>query len=129
MEVTGTGQASHLGRYSIVRQHCFNLATFGIEEGYFEQTAANGDKLWGTYTGYTEAVLEFAPDGRPVVIVIASPTQITGGAGRFANVQGTGTMRGVFNVVTKTGTFTFDGQMTCQASGGAVRQAGRGPAR
>jgi hypothetical protein len=119
VEVEGTGQASHLGRYTILRQHCFNLATFTIEDGSFVQTAANGDELWGTYTGSTEAVLEFAPDGSPLVIVIASPTQITGGTGRFAHASGAGHTRGVFNVVTKVGTFTFSGEITYQAAEGA----------
>jgi hypothetical protein len=119
VEVEGTGQATHLGEYAIVRQHCFNLATFTIEDGTFVQTAANGDALWGTYTGFTEAVLEFAPDGSPLVIVIASPTQIAGGTGRFAQASGAGHTRGVFNVVTKVGTFTFEGEVTYQASDGA----------
>jgi hypothetical protein len=119
VEVEGSGQASHLGLYSVVRQHCFNLATFTIQAGRFVQTAANGDELWGTYTGYTEAVLEFAPDGSPLVIVIASPTQITGGTGRFAHASGTGHTRGVFNVATKVGTFTFEGEINYQASDGA----------
>lgn len=119
VEVVGTGQASHLGRYTVVRQHCFNLATFAIEEGRFVQTAANGDELWGTYTGSTQAVLEFAPDGSPLVIVIASPTQITGGTGRFYHATGAGHTRGVFNVGTKVGTFTFDGEITYQAADSA----------
>ena len=119
VEVEGTGQASHLGRYTVARQHCFNLATFTIEDGSFVQTAANGDELWGTYTGSTQAVLEFAPDGSPLVIVIASPTQITGGTGRFSHATGAGHTRGVFNVVTKVGTFTFEGEIAYQASDGA----------
>jgi len=119
VDVEGTGQASHLGRYTIRRQHCFNLATFTIEDGRFVQTAANGDELWGTYTGSTEAVLEFAPDGSPLVIVLASPTQVTGGTGRFAHATGAGTTRGIFNVVTKVGTFTFDGEIAYRAADGA----------
>jgi len=119
VEVEGTGQASHLGRYTIVRQHCFNLATFTIEDGRFVQTAANGDELWGVYTGYTEAVLEFAPDGSPLVIVIASPTQIMGGTGRFVHASGAGHTMGIFNVVTKTGSFTFEGEIAYRASDGA----------
>jgi hypothetical protein len=119
--VAGWGQATHLGRYAIARQHCINLATFTIEDGTFEQTAANGDRLWGTYTGSTEAVLEFAPDGSPLVIVITSPTQITGGTGRFAQASGAGTTRGIFNVASQAGTFTFDGEITYRAASSAGR--------
>ena len=78
VDIQGSGQGTYLGQYTIVRQHCFNLATFTIEDGYFEQTTANGDKLWGTYSGYTAGVLEFAEDGSPVVILINSPWTITG---------------------------------------------------
>jgi hypothetical protein len=116
VEVEGSGQATHLGRYSIVRHHCFNLATFNIEDGYFEQTAANGDTLWGTYTGFTAGVLETAADGSPVVIVISSPTAITGGTGRFASAEGAGTTQGVFNLATESGDFTFTGWVAYAAS-------------
>lgn len=121
VEVEGTGQASHLGQYTIVRSHCFNLATFTIEDGTFEQTAANGDRLWGTYSGYTAGVLEVAPDGSPVVIVIESPTTITGGTGRFASAEGAGTTVGVFNLVLESGTFTFEGELAYAASNRAGR--------
>jgi hypothetical protein len=116
VEVEGTGQASHLGQYTVVRRHCFNLATFTIEDGAFEQTAANGDRLWGTYTGYTAGVLQFGPDGSPVVIIIESPTTITGGTGRFANATGAGTTTGIFNLATESGEFTFSGQLAYAAS-------------
>ncbi|NIW50080.1 MAG: hypothetical protein GWN30_36495, partial [Gammaproteobacteria bacterium] len=70
VEVVGSGQGTHIGQYTIERQHCFNLATAAVEDGYFEKTAANGDKLWGTYYGTFGGILEFAEDGSPVVIMI-----------------------------------------------------------
>jgi len=109
VDIQGNGQGAHLGQYTIARHHCFNLSTFTIEDGYFEQTAANGDKLWGTYTGATTGVLEFAEDGSPLVVVISSPWTITGGTGRFADAQGAGNATGVFNVVTEKGNFDMDG--------------------
>ena len=109
VEVEGSGQGTHLGQYTIMRQHCFDLATASFENGTFEQTAANGDKVWGTYSGSTVDVLEFAEDGSPVVIVIDSPWTITGGTGRFSNAEGDGTAIGIFNIVTKEGSFEMDG--------------------
>jgi hypothetical protein len=109
VEIVGSGQGAHFGQYTIVRQHCFDLATASFEGGYFEQTAANGDKFWGTYSGSTVDVLEFAEDGSPVVIVIDSPWTITGGTGRFSNAEGAGTAIGIFNIVSKVGNFNMDG--------------------
>lgn len=116
VDVEGSGQGTHIGQYTIVRHHCFNLATAAIEDGYFEQTAANGDKLWGTYSGTTTDVLEFDEDGSPVVVVISSPWAIIGGTGRFANAEGAGNAVGVFNIVTKEGNFDMDGWISYSAS-------------
>ena len=116
VDIQGSGQGTYVGQYSIVRQHCFNFATFTIEDGSFEQTAANGDKLWGTYSGYTAGVLEFSEDGSPVVILINSPWTITGGTGRFAGAEGAGIAVGVFNVVSESGNFDMDGWISYSAS-------------
>lgn len=115
-DIQGSGQGTHVGQYSIVRQHCFNLVTFSFEDGTFEQTAANGDKVWGTYSGYTAGVLEFAEDGSPVVILINSPWTITGGTGRFADAQGAGVAVGVFNLASESGNFDMDGWVSYSAS-------------
>lgn len=116
VEVQGSGQGTHTGQYTIVRQHCFDLATAAIGDGYFEQTAANGDKLWGTYSGSPAGVLEFDEDGNPVVIILDSPWMITGGTGRFAGAQGSGDTHGVFNIVTKEGDFSMNGWIIYSAS-------------
>lgn len=116
VDIQGNGKGTHLGQYTIVRQHCFNLATFTFEDGYFEQTAANGDKLWGTYSGYTAGILEFAEDGSPIVILINSPWTITGGTGRFADAEGAGDAVGIFNLVTESGNFDMDGWISYPAA-------------
>jgi hypothetical protein len=116
VEVEGSGQATHLGQYTITRQHCFDIATAGISAGQFEQTAANGDKVTGTYSGSVVNVLEFAEDGSPVVVVIQSPWSITGGTGRFSDAEGEGMAIGVFNIVTKQGRFDMEGWISYTAS-------------
>lgn len=116
VNIQGSGQGTHVGQYTIIRHHCFDLATASIEDGYFEQTAANGDKIWGTYYGFPAGVLEFDDNGNPVVIVISSPWVITGGTGRFADAQGAGDTEGVLNIVTKEGNFSMDGWISYSAS-------------
>lgn len=109
VDVQGSGQGTHVGHYTIVRHHCFNPATAMFEDGYFEQTAANGDKIWGMYSGFVEDVLEFDEHGNPVVIVINAPWTIIGGTGRFSGAEGTGDLHGVFNLVTEEGQFDMEG--------------------
>jgi len=109
VDIQGSGQSTHMGRYTIVRRHCFNLATAAFEGGYFEQTAANGDKVWGTYSGYTAGVLEFDENGNPLVILINSPWTITGGTGRFVGAEGAGDTIGTLNLQTKVSNFDMDG--------------------
>lgn len=116
VDVQGSGQATHLGNYTITRQHCFDIATAAISDGQFEQTAANGDKVFGTYSGSVVDVLEFAADGSPVVVVIRAPYSITGGTRRFSSAVGEGTAIGVFNIVTKVGHFDMDGYISYSAS-------------
>ncbi|NJC97603.1 MAG: hypothetical protein C3F07_12945 [Anaerolineales bacterium] len=116
VDVQGSGQGTHIGQYTIVRRHCFDLATASITDGYFEQTAANGDKIWGTYYGTPGGVLEFDENGNPLVVIINSPWTITGGTGRFADAQGAGDTEGTLNVVTKEGNFTMEGWISYPAS-------------
>lgn len=116
VDIEGSGQGTYIGQYTIVRQHCFNLSTGAIEDGYFEQTAANGDKLWGNYSGTFAGVLEFAEDGSPVVIMINSLWTITGGAGRFAEAEGAGDAVGIFNLAAEEGSFDIEGWISFDAS-------------
>lgn len=116
VDIQGSGQGTHIGQYTIVRHHCFDLATALIEDGYFEQTAANGDKIWGSYTGVPAGVLEFDENGNPVVLLISSPWVITGGTGRFADVEGAGNTEGILNIVTKKGNFSMEGWISYSAS-------------
>jgi len=116
VDIQGSGQGIHIGQYTIIRHHCFDLATASIEDGYFEQTAANGDKIWGTYAGFPAGVLEVDENGNPVVVLISAPWVITGGTGRFTDAEGFGNTKGVFNFVTKEGNFSMEGWISYQAS-------------
>jgi hypothetical protein len=64
-----------------------------------------------------------------MAIVIASPTQLTSGPGRFAQTGGAVHTRGLFNAVAKFGTFTFEGVVARPVSAGAGQKADRSPTR
>lgn len=118
VDVEGSGEATHLGEYEVIRRHCFNPGnnppTF--EEGVFWMTAANGDSLTGEYSGALADVLEVDSEGNPVVIVIDAPYVVTGGTGRFANAEGDGSIEGIFNLKTQEGDFTTEGWISYEAS-------------
>jgi hypothetical protein len=88
----GSGTATHVGRYTITNSHCLDLATGAFTNGTFVKTAANGDQLYGTYSGLGTVIVAPAPVGR---FQIAGTLTFTGGTGRFAGVSGTAEMSGV----------------------------------
>jgi hypothetical protein len=75
---TGNGVATHLGRYTLDASEDVNLATGAIMNGSFTLTAANGDKVSGTYSGHALPGL--------TGYVVSGP--LTGGTGRFADATG-----------------------------------------
>jgi hypothetical protein len=75
---TGSGEATHLGRFTLVAGEDIDLATGAITNGFFTFTGANGDTVSGTYSG--QALPGFTG------YVVSGP--ITGGSGRFAGATG-----------------------------------------
>jgi hypothetical protein len=80
--IEGSGTATHLGRYTYEADECFNPVT-GAFSGLPIITAANGEQLFGTYTG------QVAPTGDPGVVSYVEQMAIAGGTGRFAGASGT----------------------------------------
>jgi hypothetical protein len=76
----GSGEATHLGRFTVEAQWHVNVLT-GTGVGTFTLTGANGDTLVGTATG-TSVIL----DG---LAYITETCVITEGTGRFAGATGT----------------------------------------
>ncbi len=90
--ITAVGQMSHLGLVTDIQSHCLLLipnqdGTLPFFNGQTTLTAANGDKIFGTYQGYVEVTAE----GN----VIHGFLRNTGGTGRFKNATGSGTALGV----------------------------------
>jgi hypothetical protein len=110
---SGSGTGTHIGQFTVVRRHCFtppdHPAFKGqvIHDGTYEITSANGDKLWGTYSGELQPT-EFGDQG-PIRGVITSPSTIDGGTGRFAGAQGEYQAIGDYDLVAEEGSFEFEG--------------------
>lgn len=83
-----TGTASHMGLMSFYGRHCQTAAGMA---GDLVLTAANGDKLFGTYLAHRVGT------GPLVVgeyIHLSAPMTFSGGTGRFEHATGTGEMTG-----------------------------------
>jgi hypothetical protein len=111
LEVTGSGHATKLGNYSGRYRECLDPATGAVTNGTFTLTAANGDKVFGTYSG------QAVPTDEPNVVAYDDPGVITGGTGRFAGAGGTWDTSGRANLAT--------GGYSGTATGGVSRPSSR----
>lgn len=111
LEVTGTGHTTTLGNYSGHYRECFDPATGAVTGGTFTLTAANGDKVFGTFEGQAR------PTDDPTVVSYDDPGVITGGTGRFANAGGSMTTSGLANLATGDYTGTITGSLSRPTSG------------
>lgn len=75
-----SGIATHIGSFTKVTNDTFNLATLDTW-GSFSMTVANGDKLYGMYSGS----ISF---GAPGHFSWDLDAEFTGGTGRFAQASG-----------------------------------------
>jgi hypothetical protein len=104
--ITGSGEASPLGAYTIAQHAVLQLNADGSPlsfAGSYANSAANGDALFGTYSGL------FRPSGTPGVVAFDGAFLITGGRGRFAGATGGGVARGEVDPATGKATLTLDG--------------------
>lgn len=104
--LSGSGKGTHLGVISLSASDCIiPMQNYFISNGNLTITAANGDKLTGTYSG------SFIPTDNPSIYMYDDFTiQITGGTGRFAGAAGSGTLEGTSNV--QTGQGVVEGTMS-----------------
>jgi hypothetical protein len=79
-----SGTASHLGRVTMVSNHCTPPAN-ALTGGRMTFVAANGDELYMTYSGTCSAP-PFPPVGE--VFTCTTDNVIVGGTGRFADATG-----------------------------------------
>ena len=106
--IGATGDATHLGRFSLVIPHQVNQA-LRVGAGTYEFTAANGDKLTAAFTGTATLVA-------PGVLSTTETGIITGGTGRFAGATGTFSAERTFFVATGQTTGSFEGTVSSPGS-------------
>jgi len=107
--VEGSGNASHLGKVTVTRTHCFDPDNDpSITDGRWEAVATNGDRVWGSYFG-SLVPTDFDDEGNPVRGDITSPYTLEGGTGRFEGATGEGVITGDFDLVAEEGTFLTEG--------------------
>ena len=97
-DISGTGQATKLGKVSVVSTDCINPITetlFSFLSTDVVFTTANGDQVFAIYSG------TFSIQGQ--VGVITGAYLIVGGTGRYALATGAGTVNGQEDMVTGKG--------------------------
>lgn len=86
LEITGEGQASHMGRtFTYTDNQVVNLIT-GAATATYTLVAANGDKV----VVAIELQANFVADG----VTFAGTYVVTGGTGRFSGATGSGALHG-----------------------------------
>jgi hypothetical protein len=90
--LSGTGEATHLGRFTLVSEFTVSPPPVSTASGTATWTAANGDEIFTTVTG--QAVITF-----PNAAIVETHT-IARGTGRFANASGTLVVQRSVNLLT-----------------------------
>lgn len=101
---TGSGHATHLGRFTITYQATVYLPTSSATETA-HLVAANGDSLFAEGTGQGD------PTVAPGMSQIVEQYTITGGTGRFAGASGSFTVERLLNRATGVSSGTIAGEI------------------
>ena len=105
VSITGTGQATHLGEYTVTVPHLVDR-TARSAEGTYEFTAANGDILRAYFVGHA------TPTATAGVLSVVEIATITGGTGRFAGATGEFTTVRIYDSIAGTTTGSFEGTIS-----------------
>lgn len=101
-----TGNATHLGRFTLALPHHVDLsATPPSAVGTFVFIAANGDTVFGTFTGAVDAAA-------PPVFHVTEAATIHGGTGRFADASGAFTISRSLDTDLLTSSGSFNGTIS-----------------
>jgi hypothetical protein len=104
IDLTGTGNATHLGRYTVHLQAELNLLTLS-GTGTGTLVAADGSTLFLEGSGQGTLMED------PMFVSIVETYTITGGTGRFAGATGNVTIERVINRETKISSGTISGMI------------------
>jgi len=97
VQAEGGGQATHVGAFTSVQSHCIDPEgsdPLSFTDGFYTFTAANGDTIFGSYSGH------LIPTETPGVFGLDGHFTIAGGTGRFEDASGDGSASGLVNLVT-----------------------------
>jgi len=103
--VEATGAATQLGRFAVSVPHLVDLQT-RTAAGYYEFTAANGDKVYAKFTGQASLT------ATPGVLAIVETATITGGTGRFARASGSFIVERLYDRIAGTTIGSFQGTIS-----------------
>jgi hypothetical protein len=109
VDVEGSGNATHLGRFTFAAPHYVNLAT-RTAAGSYHFEAANGDTLTADFTG------QATPVAGTTLLYIEETATITGGTGRFAGATGSFTVKRLYDTATDTTVGSFEGTISSPGS-------------
>ena len=110
VSVEGTGNATHLGRFTVKIPHVVNF-TNSTSTGTYTFTAANGDTLAAGFTG------QGSPAPTPGVLSVVEISTITGGTGRFAGATGSFTVERLVYQATGLTTGSVEGTISSPGAG------------
>ena len=99
---TGSGNATHLGLYTISYQAQLNIPTLSATTSA-TVVAADGSSLFAEGTG------QGTPTGTPGIVSIVETYTITGGTGRFDEASGNFTVKRLIDRATLTSSGTISG--------------------
>lgn len=103
--VEATGTATQLGQFAVSVPHLVNTTT-RTATGDYEFMAANGDTVYGEFTGSA------MPTATPGVIHIVETVTITGGTGRFVGASGNFVVERLYDRIAGTTIGYFEGTIS-----------------
>ena len=104
VNVEATGNASHLGRFTVEIPHVVNVQTSSVI-GSYHFIAANGDELFADHSAQVTVVV-------PGLLFAVETATITGGTGRFAGASGEFTVERFVRQATMTTFGSFEGTIS-----------------
>ena len=102
---TGSGEATHLGRYTVSYEVKVDLPTVSGTDLSAQYVTANGDQLFAEGSG------QATPTDNPSVFVVVETYTITGGTGRFEDATGSFTETRQVNIETGVTAGTIGGSI------------------
>lgn len=117
---SGSGTASHVGRFTFTWKVTVDLATGLSSGGVFRLVAANGDVINGSFVG------RGVPTDTPNVAHVVELVSITGGTGRFQEATGGFTLDRLVDITTGLTSGSLKGTIGTLGSTKQVREQGAG---